>query len=76
LNNDIDWRKLMWKIAVGFAIFAGLALFVISKGGDSVDMTGEKHGSEAVHAPAPAAAAPAEAPAAPAAATAAPAAKP
>ncbi len=63
----------MWKIAVGFAIFAGLALFVISKGGDSVDMTGEKHGSEAVHAPAPAATAPAEAPAAPAAAPAAPA---
>ena len=44
----------MWKIAVGFAVFAGLALFVISKGGDNVDMTGEKHGSEAVHAPAPA----------------------
>ena len=67
----------MWKIAVGFAVFAGLALFVISKGGDSVDMTGEKHGSEAVHAPAPAAAAPApaEAPAAPAAAPAAPASK-
>ena len=55
----------MWKIAVGFAIFAGLALFVISKGGDSVDMTGEKHGSEAVHAPEPApAATPAAAPAA------------
>ena len=54
----------MWKIAVGFAVFAGLALFVISKGGDNVDMTGEKHGSEAVHAPAPApTAAPAEAPA-------------
>ena len=47
----------MWKIAVGFAVFAGLALFVISKGGDSVDMTGEKHGSEAVHAPEPAPAA-------------------
>ncbi len=55
----------MWKIAVGFAIFAGLALFVISKGGDNVDMTGEKHGSEAVHAPEPApAATPAAAPAA------------
>ena len=55
----------MWKIAVGFAVFAGLALFVISKGGDNVDMTGEKHGAEAVHAPAPATpAAPAEAPAA------------
>ena len=54
----------MWKIAVGFAIFAGLALYVISQGGDNIDMTGEKHGSEAVHAPAPAAPAPAEAPAA------------
>jgi len=62
----------MWKIAVGFAIFAGLALYVISKGGDSLDMSGEKHGADAVHAPAPAeapaATAPAAAPAAPAAA--------
>ncbi len=71
----------MWKIAVGFAIFAGLALFVISKGGDNIDMSGEKHGADAVHAPAPApaaatpAAAPAEAPAAPASAPAAPPAK-
>ncbi len=60
----------MWKIAVGFAVFAGLALFVISKGGDNIDMTGEKHGAEAVHAPAPAAPAAAEAPAAAPAATA------
>ena len=64
----------MWKIAVGFAVFAGLALFVISKGGDNIDMTGEKHGAEAVHAPA--AAAPAEAPAVAPAAPAAPAAAP
>lgn len=47
----------MWKIGVGFAVFAAVALFVISKGGDSLDMGGEKHGAEAVHAPAPAAAA-------------------
>ncbi len=53
----------MWKIAVGFAVFAGLALFVISKGGDNIDMTGEKHGAEAVHAPATVAPAAAEAPA-------------
>jgi len=38
----------MWKIAVAFAIFAGLALYVISKGGDSLDMGGEKHGADAV----------------------------
>jgi len=42
----------MWKIAVGFAVFAALALFMISKAGDKVDMSGEKHGADAVHAPA------------------------
>ena len=42
----------MWKIAVGFVVFAGLAMFVIMKGGNSLDMGGEKHGAEAVHAPA------------------------
>ena len=47
----------MWKIAVGFIAFAGLALFVIIKGGDNIDMGGEKHGADAVHAPAPAASA-------------------
>jgi hypothetical protein len=54
----------MWKIAVGFVVFAGLAMFVIMKGGDNLDMGGEKHGAEAVHAPAPTTTA---APAAPAA---------
>ena len=43
----------MWKIAVGFAIFAAIALFIISKAGDKVDMSGEKHGIDASHAPAP-----------------------
>jgi len=61
----------MWKIVVGFVVFAGLALYVISKGGDSLDMSGEKHGADAVHSePAKAtapAAAPAATPAAPAA---------
>jgi hypothetical protein len=42
----------MWKIAVGFIVFAGLSMFVIFKGGDSIDMSGEKHGADAVHAPA------------------------
>ena len=61
----------MWKIAVGFIVFAGLALFILSKGGD-IDMGGEKHGDTA-HTPAPEAVVPA--PAAPAA-VAAPAAAP
>ncbi len=32
----------MWKIAVGFLVFAALALWMLSKGGD-VDIGGEKH---------------------------------
>lgn len=47
----------MWKIAIGFAIFAAVVLFVLSKAGGNVDMGGEKHGAEAVHAPEPAASA-------------------
>ncbi len=57
----------MWEIAVGFAAFAALALFILSKGGD-IDMSGEKHGGDATHAPA---AAPVEATPAPTAAPAA-----
>jgi hypothetical protein len=38
----------MWKLAVGFAVFAAIALFVIFQAGDKVDMSGEKHGTEAV----------------------------
>jgi len=39
----------MWKIAVGFVIFAALAMFVIIKGGDSLDMGGEKHDAPSSH---------------------------
>jgi hypothetical protein len=58
----------MWKIIIGFIIFAVLAMFVIMKGGDKLDMGGEKHGEDPTHAPAaaPAASAPAPAAAAPA----------
>ncbi len=54
----------MWKIAVGFVIFAAIALYVISMGGDKIDMSGEKHGGDTTHAPAPAAGASAPAAAA------------
>ena len=53
----------MLKIIIGFIIFAALAMFVIMKGGSSLDMGREKHGDEAVHAPAEAASSPAAAPA-------------
>ena len=54
----------MWKIAVGFVLFAALAMFVIIKGGDNLDMSGEKHGGDTSHAPAAAPAADATASAA------------
>lgn len=47
----------MWKLVVGFIAFAAIAMYVIFKGGDSIDMSGEKHGVDAVHAPEPAASA-------------------
>jgi hypothetical protein len=47
----------MWKIIVGFVVFAMAAVFILSKGGD-IDMGGEKHGAEATHAPAETAPAP------------------
>jgi hypothetical protein len=50
------------KIAIAFILFAALSLFVIMKGGDSLDMGGEKHGGD--HGPAPAASGPSSAPAA------------
>jgi len=50
----------MWKIIAGFVVFAALALYVLSRGGD-IDMSGEKHGDTS-HIEAPAAAASAPAP--------------
>jgi len=52
----------MWKLVVGFLVFAAAALYMINQGGD-IDMGGEKHGVE-THAPATEASAPASAPAA------------
>ena len=37
-------EKDMWKIVVGFIIFAALALYMLSRGGD-IDLSGEKHGA-------------------------------
>ena len=59
----------MWKLIVGFIVFAAIALFVLMRAGGDIDMGGEKHGMD--HAPevkatasAPAAPEPAPAPAA------------
>lgn len=34
----------MWKIVVGFVIFAALGMYVIIQGGDKLEMGGETHG--------------------------------
>lgn len=53
---DDNFQEMsMWKIVVGFVVFAAIALFVIMKAGDQVDMSGEKHGTDAMHVPEPAA---------------------
>ena len=49
----------MWKIAIGFVIFAAVALYMLSKAGN-IDIGGEKLGEDPTHA------APAAVPAAPA----------
>lgn len=35
----------MWKLILGFIVFAAAAMYMLSKGGD-IDMGGEKHGVE------------------------------
>lgn len=55
----------MWKVLAGFAVFAVIAVFLLMKGGANIDMGGEKHGAEALHAPEDAASVPASAASAP-----------
>ena len=56
----------MIKLFLAFIVFAALALFILSRGGD-IDMSGEKHGPETTHSAPAEASAPAAAPAASAA---------
>ena len=55
----------MWKLVLGFVVFAALALYVLSRGGD-IDLVGEKHGDMS-HTEKPAAAPATDTPAVPAA---------
>lgn len=41
----------MWKMLAGFIVFAVIAVFLLIKSGADVNMGGEQHGMEAVHAP-------------------------
>jgi hypothetical protein len=38
----------MWKAVIGFIAFAAVAVFIIGRAGDKVDMGGEKQGIETV----------------------------
>ena len=40
----------MWKLLLGFVVFAALAMGVLMQGGD-IDMGGERHAIDATHAP-------------------------
>jgi hypothetical protein len=33
----------MWKLIVGFIAFAALALFILTRSGANIDLSGEKH---------------------------------
>jgi hypothetical protein len=51
----------MWKILIGFAVFAALAVFILTKSGGDIDLGGEKHEVAPAAEPAAASAAPASA---------------
>lgn len=57
----------MWKLLVGFALFAALAIFIMMKSGGDIDMSGEKHDVAAPHTESASASAASSAPAVPAA---------
>ncbi|MFT7772860.1 hypothetical protein [Roseateles sp.] len=42
----------MWKLIVGFIAFAALALYILTKSGGNIDLSGEKHDVTAGHEPA------------------------
>lgn len=47
----------MWKLIVGFIAFAALALYILTKSGGNIDLSGEKHDVTGGHEPAASAAA-------------------
>ena len=57
----------MWKIFAAFIVFALLALFVIMKGGDKIDMQGEAGGHGTTESSAPASSTPTPTPSTPSA---------
>ena len=54
----------MWKLIVGFLIFAALGIWLLTRGGGDIDLSGEKHDTGSTHSAEKDAKAPAKAPAA------------
>ena len=40
----------MWKLIVGFIIFAALGIWLLMKGGGDIDLSGENHDTGTPHA--------------------------
>jgi|GEM_PF-121721 len=40
----------MWKLVLGFIVFAAIALFVLMRSGGNIDLSGEKHDVTGGHA--------------------------
>lgn len=39
----------MWKLIVGFLLFAALGIWLLMRGGDNIDLGGEKHETSTPH---------------------------
>ena len=39
----------MWKLILGFLVFAALGIWLLTRGGGDIDLTGEKHDTGSTH---------------------------
>ena len=39
----------MWKLFLGFLVFAALGIWLLTRGGGDIDLTGEKHDTGSTH---------------------------
>ena len=40
---------MMWKLIVGFLIFAAVGIWLLTRGGGDIDLSGEKHDTGSSH---------------------------
>ena len=39
----------MWKLVLGFLVFSALGIWLLTRGGGDIDLTGEKHDTGTTH---------------------------